>query len=256
MTKIHIVTVATKPGGYLKWLEESCLRNGTKLTILGMGSEWRGYISKILLVNDFLKTIDKQDIVCFVDAYDALMLKNVDILMEKFLKITENTNYKMICGSDLFNFYDITILNKIMKKCRDHHYKSEEDYAICAGTFIGYVFYLEEVFNWMIEIYNTTGNHDDQILLNEYYNFNRQYIYIDNNYDIFKTDIMFNKNDGKSEDYVFIHRPGNQEMISLLHSHNYKINIYDYIVLFNDTVNVFKDKCIYHHTNILKTMFK
>ena len=44
MPNFHIVTVATKPGGYLKWLKQSCKRNGTDLIILGMDQEWKGYI--------------------------------------------------------------------------------------------------------------------------------------------------------------------------------------------------------------------
>jgi len=100
MPNIHIVTVATKPGGYLKWLEESCIRNGTKLIILGMGEEWKGYITKYLLTDNFLKTISEDDIVCFIDAYDVLMTQHIDKLTEKFLKITENNDYKIICASD------------------------------------------------------------------------------------------------------------------------------------------------------------
>lgn len=70
MKNIHIITIATKPGGYLKWLEQSCKRNGTNLIILGMGTEWKGYITKCILVKEFLEKIPQDDIVCVIDAYE------------------------------------------------------------------------------------------------------------------------------------------------------------------------------------------
>ena len=59
MIEIKIITVATKPGGYLKWLKESCIRNGTELIVLGMGQEWKGYISKYVLIREYLENLDE-----------------------------------------------------------------------------------------------------------------------------------------------------------------------------------------------------
>lgn len=80
----HLVTVATHSERYLPVLEKQAENNGVKLVKLGMGKKYVGHFMKDLEMIEYLKTVDKNDIVAFVDGFDTLMLSNVNEVLTKF----------------------------------------------------------------------------------------------------------------------------------------------------------------------------
>lgn len=252
MSNIHIITVATKPGGYLKWLEQSCKRNGTKLTILGMGTEWKGYISKYILMNEYLNIIPEDDIICFVDAYDVIMLQNIEILKDKFINHTKNTDYKLICAVDTED-----IPSTVFKPITKWFYGIEQDqnHIINSGTYIGTCKFIKKMYKDMIEIYNSNNLlSDDQFLLNNFYITHKNEILLDINYKFFLCEFYQNiihikKN---SDDYVFLHRYGNGEMISALIQYGYKFDLNEINTLFTNEIKSLIKKA----SNRLKNAFE
>jgi hypothetical protein len=247
MQNIHIVTVATKPGGHLKWLEESCIRNGTKLIILGMGSEWKGYITKYILMNEFLKNIPDDDIVCFVDAYDVLMIQHIDKLKEKFLKAIENTDYKMICALDSNPYLEL----------QNWYYESNSNIIINSGTYIGYSKNIQHIINWMInESNNDNTKTDDQLLLNKYYKLFENDIYIDklNKFFLAETTLIHERQ--QTDDFIFLHRFSNVDMISALILYNYNISIAEIIALKKTEIPYFVNKVIDHIKTAVDKLLK
>jgi hypothetical protein len=239
MKNIHIITIATKPGGYLKWLEQSCKRNGTNLIILGMGTEWKGYINKCILVKEFLENLPEDDIVCIIDAYDVLMLQHVDILKDKFIKHTENTDYKLICAKD-------PLTTNLL---HSWYYGTEENITINAGTYIGFVGFIKTMYKDMIEMYNSNNLlSDDQILLNKFYINHKNEILIDKNKKFFLCECFKNIIHVKkaNDDFVFLHRYGNNEMISALIQYDYNFDLNEIITLSTNELNCFIKKCSDH----------
>uniref|UniRef100_A0A6C0ECT0 Uncharacterized protein n=1 Tax=viral metagenome TaxID=1070528 RepID=A0A6C0ECT0_9ZZZZ len=57
---------------------------------------------------DYLKSIDKDELVIFIDAYDVLLLKPLDDIEEVFNNITKVSGKKIIISCENNNF-----LNKI-----------------------------------------------------------------------------------------------------------------------------------------------
>jgi len=246
MQNIHIITVATKPGGYLKWLEESCIRNGAKLIILGMGEKWKGYITKYMLMNNFLKTIPDDDIVCFVDAYDVLMIQHIDKLKAKFLKNTEKSNYKMICALDSNPYLEL----------QNWYYESKSNIIINSGTYIGYSKNIQHIMNWMINESNINNNLDDQRLLNMYYSLFPNDIYVDNKKNIFLCECTLIHEKKEKDDYVFLHRFANVDMISALVLYNYNISIDEIIELKKIEIPYYVNKVIGHIKTAVNKVLK
>lgn len=81
---LHLITVATHSERYLPVLEKQAEKNGVKLVKLGMGKKYIGHYMKDLETMEYLKTINRDDIVAFVDGFDSLMLANKDEVMAKF----------------------------------------------------------------------------------------------------------------------------------------------------------------------------
>lgn len=84
---IHYVCVATKSKLYFPYLKQLL----PELTVLGMGTKWKGFIMKYELLGEYLKILNNDnDIVCFIDAYDILPTKNT--LNRTILIILNNFN--------------------------------------------------------------------------------------------------------------------------------------------------------------------
>lgn len=81
---LHLITVATHSERYLPVLEKQAETNGVKLVKLGMGKKYSGHYMKDLETIDYLKTVNREDIVAFVDGFDSLMLANKDEVLGKF----------------------------------------------------------------------------------------------------------------------------------------------------------------------------
>lgn len=78
---IYYIRIATENKFYLPYLNQLI----PNLIILGMNMKWEGYIMKPKLVNKYLKTLNNNDIVCVIDAYDILPTKNIINLKKNLL---------------------------------------------------------------------------------------------------------------------------------------------------------------------------
>jgi hypothetical protein len=153
---MHIVTVATKSEGYFNYLVESCKRNGGKLEVLGWGQEWKGFMMKIYLFKDYLNNLDDDDIVCFVDGYDVIILQPVDKIETLFRNSGKKILFSQDSNADIIPFIEMF--------CK-YYFGTYKNYRLNAGTFIGYVKYFKKIFNNICNEYNCNDkNLDDQII--------------------------------------------------------------------------------------------
>ena len=88
----YMVTVATEPEKM--WaLEQSAKKYYIEITNLGENHPWRdsmttlGGMPKIQLVNEYLATIDEEDIVLFMDGYDTFLADSPQTILERFIQM-------------------------------------------------------------------------------------------------------------------------------------------------------------------------
>jgi len=65
-------------------LQKSATALGFSFDILGMDTKWEGLGSKITMLTDYLKDVDGDEIVLFVDAFDVLLLPDAKLIRERF----------------------------------------------------------------------------------------------------------------------------------------------------------------------------
>lgn len=232
MTKIYLSTVATEEKLYMKYLIESIKKNNGELKILGYGEKWKGFNWRNLLMKEYLKTLDKNDVVCFIDGYDVLCLRNLSHLVDKFIEIQKREQCKIIVAYDrVLNPIDNFFVSLYFGKCNN--------ISLNAGTYIGYVGDILEMIN-LVFIENNDVNADDQVLLTKVCNLNKGIIYIDVKNEIFLTisdrltDISNNLivNENKEVIYnnnkpFFLHCPGSyfdELLIKLDYDYDENIN--------------------------------
>lgn len=208
---MKIVTVATSPDGYYKWLKTSCNRYNTELVTLGMNEKWLGYNWKLLKMKEYIDTLDDHEIVMFVDAYDVIILDDPRKLEEKFIK----SDKKIIVGCE--ENENKTLGHILFDKC--------DNKPLNSGTYIGYVKYLRKMLKDII-IKNKDPSLDDQKLMIKYCKQNKN-IHVDCEQEYFLVKVMPLLEDvdidlEKNKSYV-LHAPRNTRMEKIIRKLNYSI---------------------------------
>jgi hypothetical protein len=233
---IHIVTVATEPKFYFEYLKKSCENNGKNLEVLGFGEEWKGFAWRFLLILDYIKKLREDDIICFIDGYDVICVRDLSKLKDEFLKIQSREKCKIIVGMEIHLDNGI-IPSLVFGKCKG--------LSINAGTYIGYIKDIYEILNNTYNL-NPDLKADDQLLITKYCNKTENDIYIDKNNELFLTIvneyneldelIKIDKNEVVYNDNkpFFIHGPSNTYLDNLIiklgYDYNYNNKIKDLIL--------------------------
>jgi hypothetical protein len=256
---VKLVTVATHSESYFPWLQESCKLYNTHLEILGWGEKWQGYTWKFTLMLNYLKTVDPEELVCFIDGHDVLLLRPLNEIQAYYENINKISNKKIIIGIDLFD-------SKLFKKMATIYFSSCNNFNINSGIYIGKAKDLLEIISKAKG--SSANNADDQVILTEYCITNSDIFYIDidsifilnfNNTDEIgknpniKIEVQNNNYSlsYKNAKPFFVHGPGNTEMFELLKKLNYKITDEQIAEIRSKTKNIYFNKSIYY----LKEMF-
>lgn len=89
LERFHVCTAASHEDERLHKLLESCKLHGIELHILGLGKPYRKNGTKLLHMREFLKTLEEDEIVMFVDAFDVLIVRDKKEILEKFLSMNK-----------------------------------------------------------------------------------------------------------------------------------------------------------------------
>ena len=220
---LHIVTVATKNDGYFDFLVDSCKQNGGNLEVLGWGTQWKGFSYRIKLMQDYLQNLDDNDIVCFIDGYDVIILQPI----EKLEQIFKDSGKGIIFSRDVnANIMIETYISLYYGKCKN--------YNINAGTYIGYVKYLKELYKKIMQDYDVTKQNDDQIILSKMCNeisnvgidIKREMFLVINYHDKEIDEIKFKNNKLIFKDIYpcILHAPTNYDLNHILQNLGYNVD--------------------------------
>ena len=134
---MKFVTVVTHSDGYFDFLIQSCQRHNVDLQVLGWGEKFGGWVWRLNMIRDYYKSLDPNEIVCFIDAYDVIILQDSEEIERRFLA----TKSRFVVAED-FNTdpYEESVARKIL-------FGTCKQVRINAGTYMGYV---KELL-WMID---------------------------------------------------------------------------------------------------------
>jgi hypothetical protein len=157
---MRLATLATESKAYMPWLVASCARHGARLDVLGWGQQWRGFNMKLQLMREYVAGLDPGEVVCFVDAYDVLMLRPVEELEQAFRAFSHTTGSTLVVGCDtpreaLHSF----VARFLFGKCQGKHLNT--------GTYIGFAWAVHAMLDGVGTHIGTSEN-DDQVALTKY----------------------------------------------------------------------------------------
>ena len=180
--KTHIITIATNSELYFPYLVDSCKKNGIPLTVLGYGEKWTGFTFRFDKMIQYLKKLDPNDVVCFIDGYDVICVRDLREMTDVFLQLKKKNNCKIVISenkiiiNNLFNLYNYINVKKSFDKCKNK--------LINAGSYIGQV---KDILYILEQVYTGDNTLDDQKILVKYCKTNPNDFYIDLKNELFLT---------------------------------------------------------------------
>lgn len=97
---MKLVTVATHSDGYFPWLRASCARLGAELVVLGWGQPWKGFAWRFDLMARYLTTLPEDEVVCFVDAYDVILLRPLALMEARFRALHRRHGFDVLVSRE------------------------------------------------------------------------------------------------------------------------------------------------------------
>lgn len=180
--KTHIITIATSSELYFPYLVDSCKKNGIPLTVLGYGEKWTGFTFRFDKMIQYLKKLDPNDVVCFIDGYDVICVRDLNEITDVFLQLKKKNNCKIVIAENniiINNLYNVVLYITVktsFDKCKNK--------LINAGSYIGHV---KDILYILEQVYTGDNTLDDQKILVQYCKSNPNDIYIDLKNELFLT---------------------------------------------------------------------
>ena len=259
-----VIAFGTDKQGYFDLFKESCRRYKIEPVILGWDEEWIGYGKKLIVIRDYLKSLDREEIVIVVDPFDVVFLCGIDEIEYKFNK----TSSLLLCGAlnlgRLAGFIYNYEFNKTGKKLP---VTSTNYNHLNTGTWISRAGYAQFIIDELIEKYNMTDISMDQQLLTGIYIENLYNVDIDWKCDIFHNllfkDFVTRRANLKDLEFYdsrvintasgsrpcIIHASGNTNMRELALRLNYDPDV----IIPEKNLKNFTKKAIFHIGQILKS---
>lgn len=128
---MRVVTLATHSDGYYDCLLQSCRRYNVKLEVLGWGTKWQGFNHKLHLLCKFLQNLPEKEVVMCIDAYDVVLLNDVQELEKQYNDFVDVNGSKMIVSTEKY-------ANRLFKLYSKLAFGSCQGNDLNAGTYIGH----------------------------------------------------------------------------------------------------------------------
>ena len=96
--KVHILTYATHSGG----LYEQLIDNDYDINVftLGYGVKWNGLRDKPRAVLNYLTYVPDDDIIIFLDGFDTLIKKPLDVTLRRFKEFCKDNKTKVLLSKE------------------------------------------------------------------------------------------------------------------------------------------------------------
>lgn len=159
----YILTYSTHSENYFE-----LLKTYPQLIILGYGKKWNGFKDKTDAVVSFCKKINDDDIVCFVDGFDSIILESSSEILKRFKELNK----------DLIFSKDSIAYNLFFKYIQDRYFGLCKNKRVNSGLYIGKASSIIDIWKGM------SSNMDDQQFITKKCNHGTD-VYIDNTCYIF-----------------------------------------------------------------------
>ena len=189
-------------------------------------------------MRDFLETCDDNEIICFIDGYDILILEGPHEMEIKFKALCDD---KMNVVISKETFTDALFSKQFQEFSHYTTFKKCKGYFLCAGTYIGYAAGLRQMYRDMCNKFSCEDAADDQRLIQSFCQEEPSRFIIDTKNDLFLVladlfnGLSNNRHGIKIENGVFkykdqqpsiLHADGNTNIDDIIEALGYDTSLY------------------------------
>lgn len=171
---MKLVTVVTDSQRYFPYLKKSAEKHGYTLDVLGWGQKWQGFSWRLGLMIDYLKSLPKDEVVCFVDAYDVIVLQDAKVALANFRRLTKGDPSRILMSEDRATLWSVKVVDALF------FYKCNGKY-INAGTYMGQA---GAILNFLQSL-DLANAEDDQALMQQHCQKKPDAFLVDSNAEVF-----------------------------------------------------------------------
>ena len=155
----HVCTVANRFRHHIDKLYLSCKQYGVDLKMIGLGEAYKGHYLKLQWMLDYVRTLQDDEIVLFVDGFDVLVLADSETLLRTFKQM--NAPIVIAAERECYPYADLK--NAYPSSPTSFRY-------INSGTYMGYASALRE---WLEDL-NINQTECDQGQVTKHFLANRE----------------------------------------------------------------------------------
>lgn len=150
---LHVYTYSTSPEK-VQFLMESAKLHNLSIENLSTTLQWTNFRDKLNAMQKKIDSLPRDDIVCFLDAYDILVNAPSEKIIESFKKM----------NTDILFGAEIILWPPKLHELKDQYPESPTPFRFLnSGCYIGYVHAIQEMLSW------SDFGDDDQEYCNKYF---------------------------------------------------------------------------------------
>jgi len=154
---LHIFTFLTDESR-IQYLKKTAEGNDVEVHYI-KNDTWNGYVDKIIAVNRAMESLQEEDIVCFIDAYDVLVNHEISTILNGFFSY----DCDLLLGAELA-CYPTRYQDRFPLTRSNHRFLN-------SGGYIGYKHAIRDILEWkpLSEIHKICAYGGDQTYFIEYF---------------------------------------------------------------------------------------
>lgn len=223
---MKLVTVATTSDGLFPVLVEGCKRHGYDLQVLGWGQKWRGFSWRWTLLEAYLLTLPRNELVVWTDAYDVIPVKSAADTVQRFKEYGKPLLFSV--ETENVDWMTGYVRNRVFGKCM-------KGVHLNGGVYMGEAWAILEMIGALRSRFGFRDADDDQRLLHKgctlpYF---KKHATIDTHSRIFYNAEVHQSNPlkrstrqvvwGPHIDTCFVHGNNNADLTAVMHDQGYTV---------------------------------
>ena len=156
---MKVFAVCTHTEGWYNALAISAQRGGYNLITIGWQQTWGGFVWRMSLILDALETLNEDEIICFVDAYDVIILVPAIELRARYTALVHDGRVLLAVENPLKEPLAYTLKRAVFGACVGGQ-------TVNAGAYMGTVAMVRKFIVLILNRAQETSQPNDQKVLN------------------------------------------------------------------------------------------
>lgn len=157
-----IITYVTHSDGYFPVLKNQCEKLKLNLITLGFGKKWIGFYNRFIVIYDYIKKLDENEIIIIIDGFDTIPMENESQILLKY----KSFNKPVVWGIENDNSTLVRTICLFLYK--NFLFGNVDGLMVNGGSYMGQVKYIKIIYENIFKEFGLSNTYlDDQVIINK-----------------------------------------------------------------------------------------